>query len=230
MFRAQLPRAYELKDLTRDPGSPDAYFKDFETKLQEGSLAKAWFTRLEKKLQYLPEDEWTALKKEACPFLMIRDPVRGWAQLINILCQVDAYKYLGDQGWSEVHFIPRATTKHGQKTPDLEGSLGSRRVLCEAKRLNVSDAEHLARRDYTAGNYQRDLGRGFFGKLQSFVTQAKDQISAYDPRGEARHIVYLSISFDEAGGFNREDELRQVAQHLNDNPTPGIQVVYRAWD
>ena len=68
MFRAQLPRAYELKDLTRDPGSPDAYFKDFETKLQEGSLAKAWFTRLEKKLQYLPEDEWTALKKEACPF------------------------------------------------------------------------------------------------------------------------------------------------------------------
>jgi hypothetical protein len=217
MFRAQLPRVYELKDLIPDPDSPDAYFKDFETRLQTSPLAKACFTGLEKKLQYLHEDAWTALKNEAAQHLTRRDLYRGWPQLFDILCQTDGYKYLRDLGCSEVRFIPRAD-REGRRTPDLEGMLGSRKVLCEIKRMNVSDAESHSRRNYTARKYERPLDDGFFLKLQSHIGQAKDQFHAYDPKGEARHIVYISICFDEAGGFNREDELRQVEQHLNVQP------------
>src|SRR5882724_9331756 len=199
MFREKFPRLYELKDRTPDPESPSAYFKDFEIKLKTSPLAWAWFTCLERKLQYLPQREWTALQEEAFRYLMVEDADRGWAQLFDILCEVDAFIHLMECGCSDIHFIPRAPKK-GNKTPDLEGLLGSQRVLCEVKRINISEAESIARRDCSGGMYERDLSSGFFGKLQSSIAQAKDQICAYDPNDQARRIVYIAISFDEGAG------------------------------
>jgi hypothetical protein len=228
MYRAQLPRLYELKDLTPDPDSPYAYFRDFETRLRTLPLAFPWYTSLEKRLQYLHVDAWKALKLEASQYLSCQNTNRGWSQLFDILCQADAYRHLTDLGCHRVNFIPRAA-EDGQRTPDLECWLGLQKVLCEVKRINISDAERLAREDNTGGTYQGQLSDGFFRQFQSAISRARDQIDAHDPQGSSRHIVYISISFDEGSGFNRTDELRQIEQHLSENP-PLIRVGYSAWN
>lgn len=112
--------------------------------------------------------------------------------------------------------------------PDLEGFLGSQKVICEVKRINVSRDELGARNNYTAGTYEYPLRKGFVNKLEVGITKAKDQIHAYDPLGTARHIVYLSIDFDDGSGGNREVELREVEQYFGDNP-PGVEYAYSAW-
>ena len=194
--------------------------------MQPGAVATEWYARLEAKLQHLDSDAWTALKNEAAQYLGVRCPDRGWPQLFDILSQADAYKYLRELGCSEIHFIPRADIE----TPDLEGLLGSRKVLCESKRMRISDQESNLRGSVgTPGTYERPLNSGFFRKLESHINRAKAQVHAHDPQGEARHIVYVSICFDEPGGFNREDELRQVQQYLDDRAPWGIEVVFGTW-
>src|ERR1022692_3041489 len=118
MFRAQLPRLHELRDLIPDTAR-DAYFRDFETLLR-GELAKAEFVRWEEKLKYLDGDAWNALKDEASPYLTRKDPRRGYYQLFDILGQVDGYQHLRNIGCSKVRFIPRSD-QECLRTPDLEG-------------------------------------------------------------------------------------------------------------
>lgn len=96
MFRAQLPRLYELLDLIADPASPKAYFQDFETKLQVEPLCLPVYACWEKVFQILDEDAWKAQKDEAAQYLTCRDKRRGWHQLFDILGQADAYKHLRD--------------------------------------------------------------------------------------------------------------------------------------
>jgi len=88
------------------------------------------------------------------------------------------------------HSLHTQSPKKGNKTPDLEGLLGSQRVLCEVKRINISEAESIARRDCSGGMYERDLSSGFFGKLQSSIAQAKDQIVLTTKRPGAAHRLH----------------------------------------
>ena len=142
MFRIQLPRLYELRDLIADRTSPDAYFHDFETLLQD-DLAMAAFVRWEQKLQHLDAHAWKALKDEASQYLTRRDPRRGHHQLFDILGQADGYQHLKSIGCENILFIPRSKGK-GVKTPDLEGQLDSLKVLCEVTRVqNSSYSERL---------------------------------------------------------------------------------------
>ena len=225
MFRAQLPRLYELLDLIADPASPKAYFQDFETKLQVEPLCLPVYACWEKVFQILDEDAWKAQKDEAAQYLTCRDKRRGWPQLFDILGQADAYKHLRDIGCSKIRFIPRSD-KERRRTPDLEGLLDSQRVLCEVKTINISDAEVRARSEHTASNVKSELDYGFFRKLRSDITCAKDQMHGYDPTGEARHLVYISICFDDWVGYYRGAYFRQIDQYLRDNPVPEIEVAF----
>jgi hypothetical protein len=65
--RRQLPRLFELRDLIADPASPDEYFQDFETRLQGEPSCLPVFVCWERKLQFLDEEAWKALKNEATP-------------------------------------------------------------------------------------------------------------------------------------------------------------------
>ena len=183
MFRAQLPRLYELLDLIADPASPKAYFQDFETKLQVEPLCLPVYACWEKVFQILDEDAWKALKDEAAQYLSCRDKRRGWHQLFDILGQADAYK----------------------PTPSCVPT------------VNIRHARSRANLDY-----------GFFRKLQSDITCAKDQMHGYDPTGEARHLVYITICFDDWVGYYRGAYFSQIDQYLKDNPIPEIEVVFSA--
>ncbi len=56
MFRTQLPRIYELRDLTADPTSPDAYFQNFDEYVQDSLHVRQIYARWEKDLQGLDHD------------------------------------------------------------------------------------------------------------------------------------------------------------------------------
>src|SRR5262245_2362158 len=136
MFRKELPRIYELRDLIEAPRSPRVYFQDFDDSLRDTPLKMAFFLRLEKELQGLDVASWAFVKKEVSPYLSTKDEKhgRGWEQLFNIINQARAYNFLKTLGCSRVHFIPPSRDK-GVETPDLQGSLDDMLVLCEVKTI-----------------------------------------------------------------------------------------------
>ena len=103
---------------------------------------------------------WKNLKERAFPYLCKFDNGRGWQQLISILNEAYAYKYLIDIGCEKVAFIP--TQK--EKTPDLEGYLQNQMVLCEVKSIGESDNEADRRAEQKVRNSSIKLSDEFFLK------------------------------------------------------------------
>ena len=179
MFRTQMPLIYELRDLIVDRASPDAYFQNFEDNVRDSPHhVRAIYLRWERELHGLDSDAWKFLKCEARPYLVSKDKCgRGWQQLFDILNQARAYNYLRILGCLNVRFIPRAK-RQGLRTPDLEATLGSARILCEVKTINISEGELRARNQLTVRGIAVQLDAGFFRKLRSDVTDAKNQMQA----------------------------------------------------
>jgi hypothetical protein len=227
MFRTQMPRVYELKDLIGDPTSPNAYFQDFDNKVRDSPHhVMQIFLRWERELRGLDFDAWEFLKTEASPHLVHRDANgRGWQQLFDVLDQARAYNYLIAIGCSSVRFIPRAD-KQGLQTPDLEALLGSDKVLCEVKTINISQKEVRARSEFTVRSIGIRLEEGFFCKLRSDVMSAKSQMQAYNASSATRHYVYINLCFDDFLAQCKEDYFRQIDQYLSENPIPGAQLIF----
>jgi hypothetical protein len=226
MFRGQLPRLYELRDLIDDPSSPDAYFQNFDKHIQDSTNARDIYDRWEKDLQSLDNGAWEFLKNEASPYLTHRDHGgRGWQQLFDILNQARAYNYFENIGASKLRFIPRAR-QDSTRTPDLEGDLGSGKILCEVKTINISQKEARARKEFTVREIKTRLDDGFLGKLRSDIKEASDQLHAYDPTGEARHYAYINLCFDDFLGEYKEEYFRQMDEYLSSCPTPRISLIF----
>ena len=233
MFRAQLLRLYELRDLIADPTSPDAFFQDFENKLQHAEI-RCVYERHEKSLQGLDDNAWSFLKSEATPYLATKDAGRGWHQLFDILYQAHAYNYLTTIGTLNVRFIPRSS----KRTPDLEGVLNSDKVLCEVKTLNISEKEVGALQEIKARKIRTELDdglpdrtkldEGFLNKLHSDITTAKKQMRAYDPREEALHYVYIIPCFDNWPDGYKEEFFQQIDQYLLNSAIPAVNLVFRS--
>lgn len=223
MFRAELPRLYELRDCIDDQASPDAYFRDFDQNLTRYPEAKDFYLRQECALQGLDDEAWGHLKEEARPRLTEHGKNgRGWTKLFDILNEARAYNYLRSRGCTNLRFIPRSHTK----TPDLEGSDSMGCVLCEVKTINVSDEEidfRTGRQRVRSG--QITLPAEFFGKLRSKVEDAKRQLSAFDCNRAAIHFVYLYIWFDDGEAQLKEAYFKQIDDDLARTPVTDIKLV-----
>jgi len=230
MYRKELPRVYELRDLIRDPCASNAYFQNFDASLKDEPLKKKVWLARERELDRLDLASWCYLKTEAVPYLTKRDPRgRGWQQLIAILNQTRAHNYLMDAGCSQVRFIPRKS-RNGRKTPDLEGELGSRRLLCEVKTVSESDAEIVRRQAVGVGSTTDHLSAGFFNKLTSDLCEARKQIEAHDSSDNVRRIAFIVLNFDDSLAEYKANYVQQIDQHLSENPTSGLEVVfYNQW-
>jgi hypothetical protein len=181
---------------------------------------------LEKELQGLDSNAWEFLKGEASAYLVHRDQSgRGWQQLFDILNQARAYNYLRTLSCSTVRFIPRAKIQ-GLRTPDLEAALGSKRILCEVKTINVSQEEVRARNEPTVRSTAIRLEDGFFRKLRSDIRVAKEQMHAYDAMGTAQRYVYINLCFDDFLAEYKDEYFRQIDQYLSDNPFPAVELVF----
>lgn len=226
MFRTKMPRVYELRALIADQTADNAYFQDFDNSVRaEPSKARVWFDR-EQVLQELDQDSWEYLKKELLPYLTAKSRSgRGWQQLITILNQAYAYRYLKHMGCLALAFISRATQR-GQDTPDLEAELDGARVLCEVKTINISDAEVQARKSGTGRTTLDQLDHGFFAKLQADLTKASQQMNAYDDSNDVVRIVYLVPDFDDLLGEYKAGYYQQIDQHLAGHQTRELQIVF----
>lgn len=229
MFRAQMPRIFELVDLVPDRTSPGAYFQNFEENLASSTHIGQTYLRREKELQGLDDRAWGFLKCEALRYLTHKDPKgRGWQQLFDILNQARAYNYLkANLGCSMIRFIPRANNRG--KTPDLDGVLASGGVLCEVKTINISNDELRARGGCTSRTSTYQLDVRFLQKLSRVIASAKEQLSAYS-RGRKdrylRHIVYINLNFDDILGEYKVRHFELIDQYLSDNPVAGIELVF----
>ena len=226
MFRQELPRVYELRDLISDPSASGAYFQDFDNSICNEPSKKRTWRAWEDEFQQLDSDSWQFLKSETLPYLTKQDARgRGWEQLVAILNHARAYNFLVDTGCSRVHFIPRAS-QEGRKTPDLEGELNGRRVLCEVKTVNTSDKEVDRRQTGKVGSTADCLDVGFFKKLMSDLCTAKDQIESYDDSASVRRIAFLVLNFDDFLAEYKDKYFQQIDQYLAYNSIPGLEIVF----
>jgi hypothetical protein len=225
MFRKELPRVYELRDLIEDPTAPGAYFQGFDNLVRDHPDVKQYWLAREEALRALDQVSWDFLKNEVRPYLICRDPERGWHQLFAILNQAYAYNYLNRIGCSNVRFIPPATQKRAE-TPDLEAELNSLPVLCEVKTINISDDEAVSRVGFKVRVTTGRLESGFFNKLASDLIKAKHQLDTYIATRDATRIVYLVPNFDDLVGDCKQQHFNQIDHYLAENPVPGIEVVF----
>ena len=94
------------------------------------------------------------------------------------------------------------------------------------KTINISQKEVRAREEFTVRKIAHRLDDGFFQKLHSVVTDAKDQMHAYDARSETLYYVYINPCFDDFLGEYKEGYFQQIDQYLSDSPVPGVNLVF----
>lgn len=248
MFRNELPRVYELRELIQSANQADAYFEDFDNSIRDEPCKKRVWLEREQAWQKLDPDAWTFLKDKAQRYLTVKNSNgRGWQQLFDILNEAYAYNFLKDDGCSNVQFIQESSLS----SPDLKAEKNECKVLCEVKTINISDDEVFAfnearkRREGTAiaitdpitgrpdpniinklaRTVEYKLSAGFFNKLMSDIEAAKTQIEAYADGANVRRIVYVIVNFDFWGEYKKWYYL-QIDQYLAKNLPPGIEVVF----
>lgn len=226
-LRDDLPRVFELKDMLADPSHPDAYFQNFEESLNRNPSKREAFQRLERQLAVLDNNAWRDLKERAAIQLQTRDAGRGWQALFDIFSEANGFAYLQSIGSTGIRFIPRTKGK----TPDLEGRLDGRPVLCEVKTINVSQDEADARHrihqgEIVSSRVSTRVGDGFLRKLNSNLANAIEQLDAQDPQREARRIVLTVVHFDDWVGDYQREYFAQIDEYLFANPVSGAELVF----
>ena len=224
MFRKEMPRVYELRDLITDPSKPCANFQNFDDSIRdEPSKKQVWLAR-EREFQRLDTESWQFLKTETRPYFTTRDARGGWQQIINSLNQARAHNYLIDEGCLGVRFIPKSKIDR-EETPDLEGMLNGMKVLCEVKTVNISDAEANRRQTEGVGSIANSLDQLFLRKLRLKLYKAKNQMESYSGV-DARWIAFIVLNFDDFLGEYKADYFEQIDQYLLAHPIPCIDIVF----
>ena len=225
MHRTTLPRICELRDLLRNPDTPSAYFRDFDSSIATEPVKRKHFIHIEADLQGLAPDAWDYLKHEVAPLFEQKHPTRGWQAAFDKLNQAKAYIHLKRIGCTDVGFIPESPNL-GQKTPDLKGQLGATKVLCEVKTINISEDEASARTEMVARSVQCRLPDAFFEKLRSTLKTAKEQMACYDPDDGNRRMVYVILNFDDALHEYVEAYSDQLQSFVSGAHDPEIDIIF----
>lgn len=223
---ALLPRLLELRDLTPDPSHPDAYFTDFESKLQSDHVFGI-YKRLEGYLAALEPAAWHDLRARARATLIARQRTtgRGWQDLFDVLNEAIAYAYLKAVGATAIRFLsPQAV-----RTPDLSATLAGQRVLCEVKTLNKSEAQAVRDRRTAEGHVQvtkaaLTLPPQWIQKFVDKVTDALDQLREHDT-GDSKLIVFVAINFDDRIGDHDDRHFAQIDDLLDSIDLSGAELV-----
>lgn len=211
-------------------GRSGTYFENFESSLVDNPVKRKYFFHLGAELAGLDTVAWGHLKAQVLPIFESRHEVRGWQAAFDKLNEAKAYNYLMTIGCTEVAFIP-VSSASGQKTPDLQGKLGTNRVLCEVKTINPSDLEAAARRavangQIVAGSTQGYLPDAFFRKLAATLVAAETQMKSYCPDGTARQIVYVILNFDDLLNQYVEDYLVQIRDFVTNSEVPDVEIAF----
>jgi hypothetical protein len=223
MYRTDLPRIYELRDLFPDPLPPDACFGGLDGSYSVSPQKLRQYRDLEQDLAGLDTAAWEFLKSEVQPLLQIKHETRGWQPVFDKLNQAKAYNYLKCDGYHSIRFIPPIL---GRKTPDLEAHKDSARALCEVKTINVSKIEAGRRLSGGVSSTRDQLENGFFRKLSSDLARAESQIAAYASGTTVIKLAFVIINFDDLLHEYEDRYREQIEQHIARHPTPGLEVSF----
>ena len=225
MYRRELPRTFELRDMAQKPPSPDAYFDEFCRRLQDSAVRLKHFCDVELELGGLDTPAWQHLKEEIAPLLRAKDGARGWRALFDKLNEAKAYNHLAVIGCTGIRFIPRSPVP-GNRTPDLEGwLLDSTHVLCEVKTINISQGEVCRRQIGGPGTTASHLRPDFFGKLRSRLADAKQQMDSFCRTGPAKKLAYVIVNYDDMLHEYAAEYSHQLCAFVADEPVVGLEVV-----
>jgi hypothetical protein len=224
VYRKELPRIYELRDLLSDPLPSKAYFQNLDKSLSDSPQKLRQYRELERDLAGLDPVAWSFLKSEVKPLLQVRHEKRGWQPLFDRLNQAKAYNHLKYAGFECVSFVPPSAVT-GRKTPDLQAMKGAARVVCEVKTINVSDIEANRRFSRGVGHISDRLEPGFFGKLAADLAQAEAQMTALD-HGAVMKLAYVIINFDDSLHEYADRYRVQIDRYMAENAMPGLEVVF----
>ena len=223
VYRKELPRIYELRDLLPNPLPPEAYFQNLDRSLGDIPQKLRQFRDWERELEGLDRRAWGFLKGELAPLLTARDPRRGWQPLFDKLNQARAYNHLKRAGYTGIEFVPVSIASN-QKTPDLQATSGAAKILCEVKTINVSEIEAERRATGGVGTITDQLDAGFFRKLSSDLATATAQMAAYDASPFTKRIVYLVINFDDNVHEYVDRYRDQIDRYLAANRSPDVEI------
>jgi hypothetical protein len=98
VYRKELSRIYELRDLLPNHLPPKAYFRDLDKTLAAWPQKRKQFQDIEGDLQGLDVAAWTYLKAQVAPLLTAKHETRGWQPLFDKLNQAKAFNYLVRMG------------------------------------------------------------------------------------------------------------------------------------
>jgi len=146
-YAKMFSRLYELKAAVPEPSHPDAYFQQFDERINESAHVRSQYLNVERALEALDEESWRDMLERAAPLTIKRHPIRGWQSPFDTLNESKAFAYLQSLGCSQIGFIRRGK----EKTPDIRAVLNGRRVLCEVKTIDISaddyQPEYIAQLD-----------------------------------------------------------------------------------
>jgi hypothetical protein len=216
----ELSRLYELRDDLQDPPPPNAY--NFDP--GDDPVILKHFRDIEADLVGLDSASWGCLKAEIVPLMTKRSSARGWRELFDKLNEAKGYNYLVRIGCTDVKFIPRSSAK----TPDLRGSLGATKVLCEIKTINISENESACRNNGSVREISTQLQVGFFNKLKSDLEKARDQMTTYCPAVGTKKIAYVIINYDDMLHEYEAAYSTQINSFLATEPVPGLETFFDA--
>jgi hypothetical protein len=221
VYRQELPRVFELRDLAQNSSSPNAYFQNFEKSLAEIPQKLRQFRDIERDLQGLDVNAWVFLRDELAPLLAAKDRKRGWQSLFDKLNQAKAFNYLKSRGYRNIRFVPPSAVK-GQQTPDLQAD----GTLCEVKTINTSEIEADRWNSGGVGTTTDRLDEGFFRKLSSDLRKANAQMAAYGGGQDTKHIAYVIVNFDDRLHEYADRYQAQIDQYVAGDPVSGLEVVF----
>lgn len=144
-------------------------------------------------LQELSVESFSIIKTKLLPLRKI--PLWEYAPSFDILSELFGYRYLVDEGYAHVEFLPEDKK---ERTPDLAAmENGELACLLEVKCIHTSmDDEIKWFTDQQSGNVEQGIPDGLKKKIVDSICDARQQIYEYTKSNDVQKIVYLLIELD----------------------------------
>jgi hypothetical protein len=202
-------RLAELRDCVPSTGE-GTFFHGIPSIIQKSALARDYYRQLESDLHALDEPAWRAFKSKVLKCDVKSHDHRGYTGVHSILCEARGYQYLKTElnrsklPYEQIHPIAE---DRKDKRPDWGAfSRGSVVSLLEVKAVYESDdcleqilADTKQLRESGEATVRRvdpEISEGFWEKLRSTVSKAKEQLHAYESNKAIPRIALLIVHFD----------------------------------
>lgn len=207
-WRRAFPRLAELRELA-PPIQPGKFFCAIPQAVATNPLAREVYRELEADLGALDDSAWQAFKLKLLRCDLKTHGHRGYAGIHSVLYEAKGYRHLqrdlaeGGVDFDRIDLIAESRTL----TPEWAAMRKALPVgLIEVKTVYESDVYSRYVYENTRSIVERGeatVRRGdpiitdaFWGKLQSTVERARDQLYSFPAEGDALRIALLIVQFD----------------------------------